>query len=521
MIRARIFPMIFLLGLAACAAETQDETLDFDPSGDAEEANDLYEPYVAGKGDAPEGFKRDIAFEAACEEGETLTIASVGDVLLHARLQQQAFASADGYTSLWSGIKDLLQDADITYANLEGPTAPGTNAYGRNVPDPGLRYDNVVYTSYPMFNYHPALLDALMDSGVDVVSTANNHSLDRRALGADKTIDELDRRGLPYTGTRKAGSGSEQWWKVVSKNGWNVAFLACTYGTNGIPDPQDQVLLCYEDADRIETMIRELADREDLDAVIFTPHWGAEYTANPSNEQFKLAHRMLDAGAIAVLGNHPHVIQPWERYITQDGRETFVMYSHGNFISGQRQLERRTTLLLHLGLTRTAQGVKVRGARYIPLHMTETSAGKLTLEAIDRAGNFGDSRKHVTNLMGGRFLLMPHEDVVTNPQCDPDWVPHHPHDGWTGGSCAGDEACGGSTTCDTDLPDGLCTMACSGGCPDVTGRSTTFCVDLGDGAGSCVLQCASDAECREGYTCQVESRFNQPDVSRKVCLPAP
>src|SRR5690606_29929564 len=112
--------------------------------------------------------------------------------------------------SLWKGVKDLLQKADITYANLEGPTASGTNAYGRNVTDPGLRFDNVVYTSYPMFNYHPTLLDDLIASGVDVVSTSNNHSFDRRSLGADRTTDALEQRGIAFTGTRRAASTSQE-----------------------------------------------------------------------------------------------------------------------------------------------------------------------------------------------------------------------------------------------------------------------------------------------------------------------
>ena len=506
---------LLLLFAASCGSETTTGPEPLELSADSEEDGQPYDPFVAGKSDAPDGFGRDVTFESACAEGDTLVIGSVGDVLLHGRLQQQGFAQ--GFDSLWSGVTDLLEKPDIMYANLEGPTASGTNSFGRDARDPGERFDDVVYTSYPMFNYHPLLLDALVASGVDVVSTANNHSLDRRALGADRTIDELTRRGLPFTGTRKAASESENWWTVVDKNGWRVAFLGCTYGTNGIPDGDDQVLLCFEDATKIEGMVRDLAAQADIDAVIVTPHWGAEYTSNPSNDQFKLAHRLLDAGATAVLGNHPHVIQPWERYVTQDGRETFVMYSHGNFVSGQRQLERRTTLLLYLGLVRTADGVKVRGARYIPLHMTDAD-GKLTLQAVDRVGDFGDSRKHVANLMGYRYLMMPHDSVVTNPQCDPSWVPHHPSAGWTGGACASDISCG-NTTCDTELPGGLCTMACTGGCPDTAGRSTTFCVDLGDGTGSCVLQCNDSTECRDGYTCKPEKRFNQPDVSRKVCLP--
>jgi hypothetical protein len=194
------------------------------------------------------------------------------------------------------------------------------------------------------------------------------------------------------------------------------------------------------------------------------------------------------------------------------------MYSHGNFISGQRQLERRSTIILYLGLARTAEGVKVRGARYVPLHMTDTGSA-LTLEAVDRVGKYADTKQHITRLMGSRFLMHPNEDVVTNPQCDPNWAPPHPHDGWVGGSCQDNSTCSADTTCDTALPDGFCTMPCTSTCPDLAGRPTTFCVDLGDGTGSCVLQCTDSRECREGYTCQVEARINQSQTLRKVCVP--
>ncbi len=521
--RFHCLALIAMFAAAGCSDTGTDPVSEPDPSQlsndgpDGEEYTGLDQ---AGKGDVPDNFGGDIEFADACEPGEDITIAAVGDVLLHGRLQRQAYSHELGAESLWSGITDLLKQADVTYANLEGPTAPGTNKYGREVADPGKTFDGTVYSSYPQFNYHPSLIDDLLRSGVDVVSTANNHSLDRRSRGADLTIQELEARGMPYTGTRPSDDRGSPWWTVVQANDSLLAFVGCTYGTNGIPDTDGQVLLCYQHADSIVSIIEELKAQDHIDAVIVTPHWGSEYTAIPQQRQFDLAHRFLDAGALAIIGNHPHVIQPWERYVTQDGRETFAMYSIGNFVSGQRQLARRTTVLLYLGLYRADDGeLKVRGARYVPLHMTTRPDGFMTLEAVDRAGDFGDSRNHVIELMGASNLMLPHEEVVTNPQCDPGWVPHHPHTGWIGGECISDEWCGGEPTCDTDVPGGVCTQACDNTCPDVVGRATTFCVDLGDGQGSCVLKCESSRECREGWECAERTRFNG-DTSDEVCVPA-
>src|SRR5690606_19519399 len=96
--------------------------------------------------------------------------------------------------------------------------------------------------------------------------------------------------------------------------------------------------------------IRTLAKRPDVHAILFTPHWGAEYQHTPDAKQKALAREVLDAGATAVIGTHPHVVQPIEKYTTQDGRETLIAYSLGNFISNQIGLPRLSSAILMLGL---------------------------------------------------------------------------------------------------------------------------------------------------------------------------
>lgn len=514
---------MLMLGLAACAEEVDSTAGSGALPGDDETDQTYVPPAETGKADGFSPPNGPLVFDGACQPGDRITIAAVGDVLLHARLQQQAFASQDRYRSLWSGVEDLLAAADVTYANLEGPTAAGVDARGRNTSDPGARYDDRVYTSYPMFNYHPSLIDDLKASGVDVVSTANNHSLDRWALGVDRTIDALEAAGMPFTGTRRAGDRAQPWHTLTRSNGITLAWVACTYGTNGLPDRADQVLFCFEDRESVLAEVKALSARGDVDAVIVTPHWGVEYDANPSRQQVKLAHELLDAGATAVIGSHPHVLQPWERYVTADGRETFVIYSLGNFVSGQTHLPRRSTLLLYLGLTRTPEGkVVINGARYVPLHMTTKPGGRLTLEAIDRVGGLADSRKLTVGMFRAYNVQPPDEPLVTDPQCDPAWVPPptpHPHDGWIGGACATDATCGGAICLD-NLPGGLCTERCERVCPDRAGRAITFCADLGyDDGGVCVARCTRDADCREGYACLEAERHTQPEIRQRVCIP--
>lgn len=351
-----------------------------------------------------------LEFTDACRAGTKITIAAVGDVLLHGPLQKQAYAATDGHHGLWKNVEPLLSRADLTYGNLEGPCAEGVAATGE-ARDPGRTFDERVYSSYPQFNYHPSLITSLAESGFDVVSTANNHALDRRSLGADRTIANLKEAGLPFTGTRSTADMDAPWYAVTEAKGVKVAWVACTYSTNGIPDTKKQVLDCYQDKTTLLSTIRDLKARAEIDAVIVTPHWGVEYNHTPEAREKKLAHEMLDAGALAVFGGHPHVVQPWEKYVTQDGREGFVIYSLGNFVSGQNGTARRSSLILYVGLTKSPDGkVTVNGVRHMPLTMNSAPwTAKLAT---------GESLGLTTKILGAWNRLDANEPLVTNPQCE-------------------------------------------------------------------------------------------------------
>jgi poly-gamma-glutamate synthesis protein (capsule biosynthesis protein) len=325
----------------------------------------------------------EIRFANACAPEESLEIVAVGDVLLHAPLQIQATQSSDRFAGLWHQVTPFLQEGDVTYANLEGPAAPGVSDSGANVPDPGFHYDDFVYSSYPQFNYHPFVIDDLQRSGVDVVSTANNHALDRFSLGIDRTMDQLLAKKMHFTGTRSSRDLTRPWWTVTHVRGRSLAWLACTFSTNGIKDRLHQVLPCYENTKDLLDLVHQLSQDPEIDAVIVTPHWGVEYEFQPHASQTWLGHQLIEAGATAVIGTHPHVLQPWEKYISKDGREGFIMYSTGNFVSGQDPLVRRTSLLLKLSLVSHGnKRLSIRGVRFLPLLMNPESGHREVLPVL-------------------------------------------------------------------------------------------------------------------------------------------
>lgn len=366
---------------------------------------------------------RNLEFSKACDTGTEITVSAVGDLLLHDYLQAQAFNRNNGFISLWEQAIPYFQQADIAYANLEGTTARDLQCNGyvssetRDYVAADCRKSRKsIYTGYPMFNYHPQLIDDLIDSGIDIVSTANNHSIDRFSRGIDMTIESLEDANLPYFGTRKKDEQNHPFYTITKTKGIKIAWLACTYATNGFKDKHNQVLYCYRD-NSVEEIIKDIKNK--VDAVIVTPHWGQEYKLNPNNRQKEYAKKWLDAGATAIIGSHPHVLQPWEKYITKDGRETMVIYSLGNFVSGQSQFNRRATVIFYLGLTKRGNKTWINGVRYIPAYMRNWSDDHYL--RVDGLMDLNDTKDKVLNLVEKQFgderQLTRGEDARTNFEC--------------------------------------------------------------------------------------------------------
>lgn len=304
---------------------------------------------------------------------DTLTILAVGDVLLHQPLQKQGLTNLDGHRSLWEPLRPWIEQADIAYANLEGPVAHNLSATGKVLPDPGDIFDSRVYTSYPAFNYHNTITTDLKQSGFDVVSTANNHALDRGSKGADLTLDALAKAGLIQTGTRRSteeNSDLERWVARINFKNFKTAWVACAFGTNGIKDQFHQVLNCDSDRQELLLIIHELSNDSSIDAVIVTPHVGIEYETQPRQNIIKLDHSFIDAGALLVFGAHPHVTQKWERYTGQNGNRGLIVYSLGNFVSGQFQrVLTRASVLIEVTLSKNEGHTFISDAQWMPLEM--------------------------------------------------------------------------------------------------------------------------------------------------------
>jgi capsule synthesis protein PGA_cap len=325
-----------------------------------------------------DGREEMITFVKGCATGRHITIAAVGDLLFNGSLQQFALSSKGGYRAIWQSIEPLLQGADLAYGNLEGPVANRVTFDGKLIADPGQDWRSPVYqtpTTYWSFNYHPSLIADLKRSGFKVISTANNHALDRGATGIDQTIETLERNGLTFTGTRKRHETNRAWSALVRVEGFTIAWLACTYGLNGRPDFQKQVLHCYDEQELVLGEIRRRAAEPGIDAVVLVPHWGTELSTEVEQRQRGLAKKAVNAGALLVIGAHPHMVQSWEKLTGPDNREALIIYSSGDFVSRELANPNRFGIisLIELGRSETSKAY-VSAVAYVATKMDLTPA---------------------------------------------------------------------------------------------------------------------------------------------------
>lgn len=310
---------------------------------------------------------------------DTVSIAIVGDLMCHS--QQFNGAKKDttyDFNPTFAPVKKYLETADFTFGNLETVTAGAA----------------LNYTGYPMFNTPVQYLDALKEAGFDVLTTANNHSLDRGFTGIEKTISELDQRGILHTGTARS-LADRNTSLILSKNKTKLGVLAYTYGTNGIKIPEGKGF-CVNVIDTVQIKIDiEKSKKSGADVVLVFVHWGNEYQRYANDSQKMLANYIHKNGALLVFGSHPHVLQPTSS--TSNFTSGFTIFSLGNFVSAQRKQFTDCGIIVKMKLVKNlATGVvSINKANYIPTYVS-TQNGFRILSVSDAVESF--KNKNVNDL---------------------------------------------------------------------------------------------------------------------------
>lgn len=242
-----------------------------------------------------------------------LSLIMVGDALLHSSLYRDGYNNGTyNFTSQLELIKPIVQNYDLAFYNQESILG-GTEL--------GL-------SDYPTFNSPKEFGDAMIDAGFNLVSLANNHTLDRGEKAVISSCNYWKTKDVLTAGSYTSNEEANEI-KIKEKNGIKYTLLAYTYGTNGIPIPQgkDYLVNIYSD-EKVKNDIEKVRDK--VDVLLVSMHWGNEYQTEPTAEQKRQAEYLSSLGVDIIIGTHPHIIEPIT-YIN----DTLVIYSLGNFISAQ------------------------------------------------------------------------------------------------------------------------------------------------------------------------------------------
>ena len=262
------------------------------------------------------------AKNAETEQETSARIMANGDLLYHDIIYISAKKSDGTYDfhENFEYVKPWLKQADLVLGDFEGT----------------VNKDHYL-AGYPLFNAPGEVMDAIKDAGYQVLDLAHNHILDSQIAGVVSTADAIEKAGMTPVGVYTHESRDKAPLLIKEVNGIKVAILAYSYGFNGIEQSISQEdynrYLSDLDEDKMKAEI-ERAEKE-ADITIIMPQMGVEYQIEPTEEQKKLYHKMIDWGADIIFGGHPHVVEPAET-VEKDGDKKLIIYSMGNFISNQR-----------------------------------------------------------------------------------------------------------------------------------------------------------------------------------------
>ncbi len=284
------------------------------------------------------------AVAVAASGDATVTLLAVGDLMVHKAQLTAAYShGAYDFAPSFRAIASRISAADIAAGNFE--TTLRTSGF----------------TGYPCFRSPTAFARALKGAGFDVLTTANNHTLDGGATGVRYTSDYLTHIGIKHAGSNGISS------TTVVHDGVKICFLAFTYGTNGISSPFPGAVMRLVPT----AMASKIAKaRTTADLVVVVPHFGSEYVRTPEAKTKATARALIDAGADLVLGSHPHVVRPVVKY-----HGHYIVYSMGNFISAMTNTYTDLGIMVSATITRRGGLTKVASLKVLPVYR-DYSPGK-------------------------------------------------------------------------------------------------------------------------------------------------
>ncbi len=274
-----------------------------------------------------------------------VTLTAAGDLMPYEWIQKRFCPN------LWDDIADDFFSSDLTFANLETPldiTKPASLVPEVMLSDMNFNADEEMFELFQATSDKEQATKGRQgagDRGFDILSTANNHSLDMGEDGINKTIEYLEDKKIAFTGTARTAEERLNF-PIIEKNGIKIAFVAYTFSMNQHTNPVDKPFLVnhleVNQPDIDLSVLKNdvaLAKERGAEFVILSLHFSNAYQAYPNAHIVRNAQRIFDeCGVDIILGGHAHNIQPMARYdftcpFTQKSKAGLVLFAFSDFIA--------------------------------------------------------------------------------------------------------------------------------------------------------------------------------------------
>lgn len=311
------------------------------------------------------------------------SLIAFGDTIGHMPVVNSC-KSASGYdfSGLFKNVRSYIDEADIACVNQE------------------TIFIDTDFSGYPAFGSPCEIGEAEYEAGFDVVTHATNHAFDRGEKGVIYTTSFWKDKDIAMLGIHESEEDAEEI-TVIERNGIRIALLNYTYGLNGyrLPDGK-KYLVDILDEDKVRSDMEKAKALSD--GVIAFLHFGTEYRNTPTDEQKTWAQLFADEGAVAVIGAHPHVVEPMETIKGKNGNEMPVYYSLGNFISSQNDLQCALCAMAQFTIVKDEKGVRAENAQILPV-ITHMEKGGYTAYLLSDYPEEMERRHRFNQTYPGKF----------------------------------------------------------------------------------------------------------------------
>lgn len=322
-------------------------------------------------------------------ENTSASMGFIGDIMVmesqvrHAREKNGSY----NFIKSFEPLRDLLESVDLMCANLETPLAGEAATYSEPAPTmpPATAQNPNPVKPFQTFNAPDSLAYDLKAVGIDMLTTANNHCLDRGINGLKRTVDVIEKAGLLQTGTYRSKKDREKL-LITDVNGIKVGILAFSAGFNTfdrqLAENEQFCISKFYDNVFVKSQIEKIRDAG-AEYVVVLPHCGTELSLTPDAVHVEMFRQFVKWGADAIVSSHPHVVQPIE-FITvkRDSGETVeapIVYSLGNIISNMAPAPKNYGMFVRIDIEKKDGAVKTVSLKYTPVYCIRQSTSKGTL----------------------------------------------------------------------------------------------------------------------------------------------